>query len=152
MINLYFKAFEKIMEEGQAGEPNTINLDIVADMTRLDVVEEIKKTIKNLEDNQIKLLDGYYKVHESLMTSWKVDGENIECKDAQDTYDFKPSIQYGDFGKLNFGFGDFLSQISGEVDDNFAEKIGKNRFNLLLKYYYAIGEKDENGEIKVIFR
>ena len=96
------------MEDGQAGEPNTINLDIVADMTRLDVVEEIKKSIKALDDNQIKLLDGYYKVHESLMVSWKVDGENIECKDAQDTYDFKPSIQYGDFGKLKSELGNFL--------------------------------------------
>ena len=44
----------------------------------------------------------------------------------------------------------FYLLILGEVDDNFAEKFGKNRFNLLLKYYYAIGEKDENGEIKVM--
>ena len=115
MIYRYFQAFEKIMEDGQAGEPNTINLDIVADMTRLDVVEEIKKSIKDLDDNQIKLLDGYYKVHESLMTSWKIDGENIECKDAQDTYDFKPAIQYGDFGKFTVKLLTFYLKFQGRL-------------------------------------
>ena len=53
-------------------------------MTKLDVVEEIKKKLKEVEDNQIKLLDGYYKCHESLMVSWKVDGDTIECKDPHE--------------------------------------------------------------------
>ena len=68
-------------------------------MTKLDVVEEIKKKLKEVEDNQIKLLDGYYKCHESLMVSWKVDGDAIDCKDPHEIYDFNPSIEYGDFGK-----------------------------------------------------
>ena len=42
----------------------------------------------------MKLLDGYYKVNEAHFVTWKVDGEKIDCKDAYDTYDYKPTLHY----------------------------------------------------------
>ena len=90
--------FEGLMEPAQDGELNTIDMDVTADMTREEVVAEVKKKVKAMEDNQMKLLDGYYKVNESVFVTWKVDGDKIECKDAYDTYDYKPKLQYGDFG------------------------------------------------------
>ena len=53
-----------------------------------------------MENNQMKLLDGYYKVNEAHFVTWKVDGEKIDCKDAYDTYDYKPTLHYGDFGTI----------------------------------------------------
>ena len=90
--------FEGLCEPAQDGELNTIDMDVTADMTREEVVAEVKKKVKAMEDNQMKLLDGYYKVNESVFVTWKVDGDKIECKDAYDTYDYKPKLQYGDFG------------------------------------------------------
>jgi len=127
--------FEGLMEPAQDGELNTIDLDVTADMTREEVITEVKKKVKELEDNQMKLLDGYYKVNESLFVTWKVDGDKIECKDAYDTYDYKPTLHYGDFG---------------EASDKIKEASGKQRYNMKITYYFAMGEKDENGEIKLI--
>ena len=67
--------------------------------------------LKDMEDNQIKLVDGYYKCHESLMVSWKVDGDTIECKDPHEIYDFNPVIEYGDFGKRHIPLNTISSSI-----------------------------------------
>jgi len=127
--------FEGLCEPAQDGELNTIDMDVTADMTREEVVAEVKKKVKAMEDNQMKLLDGYYKVNESVFVTWKVDGDKIECKDAYDTYDYKPILQYGDFG---------------EASDKVKEASGKQRYNMNITYFFAMGEKDENGEIKMI--
>ena len=34
------------------------------------------------------------------MHFWKIDGDKIEAEDFHNTYDFKPTIKYGDFGKI----------------------------------------------------
>jgi len=83
----------------------------------------------------MKLLDGYYKVNEAHFVTWKVDGEKIDCKDAYDTYDYKPTLHYGDFG---------------ESHEKIREVVGDMRYNMKLMYYFAMGEKDEKGEIKMI--
>lgn len=40
--------FEKLIEEGQNDEPNTINLTVTADMSKKEVVEAVKKSIKDI--------------------------------------------------------------------------------------------------------
>lgn len=123
-------------------------------MTKLDVVEEIKKKLKEVEDNQIKLLDGYYKCHESLMVSWKVDGDAIDCKDPHEIYDFNPSIEYGDFGKRHISliYLFFPQNVSfvGEVNQKLMEKYGKGgenlRYNMILKYSYIVDIKENNEQ------
>ena len=64
-------------------------------MSREDVVEEVKKKLKEVEENsELRLLDGYYKVNDNFIQTWKV-----EMKDPYDSFDFgKASIEYGDFG------------------------------------------------------
>ena len=131
-----FQLFEKINELGQEGEPNTINIMVTAEMTRDQVVTEIKNKLKEMEENKkARLLDGYYKANDAFVVSWKVDGDNIDWKDAHDTYDFTPKLKYGDFG---------------DVNDKLAEMIGsKQRYNMMITYQYGLGELDENGEMKV---
>ena len=73
-------------------------------MSKQDVVKAVKKSIKEMEDNQIKLLDGYYKVNDYFVQSWKVDGDNFKMKDAHDALDFGASVAYGDFGIVYFLF------------------------------------------------
>ena len=69
-------------------------------MSKQDVVEAVKNSLKELEDNQIKLLDGHYKVNEYFVKTWKVDGNNFNMRDPHDAIDFKARIEYGDFGKI----------------------------------------------------
>ena len=37
-----------MIEEGQNDEPNTINLTVTADMSKKEVVEAVKKSIKDI--------------------------------------------------------------------------------------------------------
>ena len=69
-------------------------------MSREDVVEEVKKKLKEVEENsKLRLLDGYYKVNDNFIQTWKVEGTSLEMKDPYDSFDFgKASIEYGDFG------------------------------------------------------
>ena len=69
-------------------------------MSKPDVVEAVKNSLKELEDNQIRLLDGHYKVNEYFVKTWKVDGNNFNMRDPHDAIDFKARIEYGDFGKI----------------------------------------------------
>ena len=95
--------------EVDEGKPDFIRVNVTADMSRDSVVDLILETkTEKLQlsepslQNQMKLLDGYYKPIDSLMHFWKIDGERIEAEDFHNTYDFKPSFSYGDFGKNNF--------------------------------------------------
>ena len=67
-------------------------------MSKDDVVSEVLSCIKEIEDGQIKLLDGYYKVNNSIFESWKVTGVNIKPKDPHEIYDIPMTVAYGDFG------------------------------------------------------
>ena len=101
MINLsIIQSFSKHAEPGQVAEPNTINLNVSGDMSKDDVVTEVLNSIKEIEDNQIKLLDGYYKVNNSVFESWKVTGTDIKPKDPHAIYDVPMSVEYGDFGRF----------------------------------------------------
>ena len=90
-------------------EPDFTRVNVTADMSREDVVDLILDTRANKETsnvgdilpslNQTRLLDGYYKPIDSLMHFWKIDGERIEAEDFHNTYNFNPTISYGDFGK-----------------------------------------------------
>ena len=70
-------------------------------MTREQVVEEVQRQLKAMEDNQIRLQDGFYKVNDGFAQSLKVEGEKVVMKDPFDAFDFKPSLKYGDFGKIS---------------------------------------------------
>ena len=45
-----------------------------------------------------RLLDGYYRVNGTFAQSWRVDGDTVEVKDAHNSFDYRPRIEYGDFG------------------------------------------------------
>lgn len=51
-----------------------------------------------MENNKMRLLDGCYKVKDSFCQHWEVTGDHIKMKDAFDSFDFKASMEYGDFG------------------------------------------------------
>ena len=89
-------------------EPQLIQIRVNGEMTREEIVEEILKNVQSKypddETEQVKLLDGYYKPKDSFMEHWKVDGDKIECQDPYNTYDFKASFEYGDFGKITLKF------------------------------------------------
>ena len=44
------------------------------------------------------MLDGYYRVNGTFAQSWRVDGDAVEVKDAHNSFDYRPRIEYGDFG------------------------------------------------------
>ena len=71
-------------------------------MSKDDVVAEVLNSIREMVDNQIKLLDGYYKVNDSIFESWKVMGDDIKPKDPHNIYDIPMSVVYGDFGMFFF--------------------------------------------------
>ena len=71
-------------------------------MSKDDVVAEVLNSIREMVDNQIKLLDGYYKVNDSIFESWKVMGDDIKPKDPHNIYDIPMSVTYGDFGIILF--------------------------------------------------
>ena len=71
-------------------------------MSKHDVVTEVLNCIKEIEDGQIQLLDGYYKVNNSFFESWKVTGTDIKPKDPHNIYDIPMSVVYGDFGMFFF--------------------------------------------------
>jgi len=124
--------FENITEPGQEGEPNTINLTVTANMSKQDVVEAVKNSLKELEDNQIKLLDGHYKVNEYFVKTWKVDGNNFNMRDPHDAIDFKARIEYGDFGAA-----------SKKIEN----MVGKEcRYNMRITFSWGITTEDANGE------
>ena len=72
-------------------------------MSKHDVVTEVLNCIKEIEDSQIQLLDGYYKVNNNIFESWKVTGTDIKPKDPHDIYDIPMSVVYGDFGMFFLG-------------------------------------------------
>jgi len=132
------ESFEKIMEDNDdksVPEPNTITLTVTGEMTRKQVVEEVQKQIEEMEDNQIKLLDGFYKVKDNFIQWWKVDGDSFDMKDPFEAMDFKPSLEYGDFGA---------------VSPKLEAQIGKARYNMKITYTWGMGQKDENGELKMV--
>merc|ERR1719300_1793006 len=93
------ESFEKIMEDNDdksVPEPNTITLTVTGEMTRKQVVEEVQKQIEEMEDNQIKFLDGFYKVKDNFIQWWKVDGDSFDMKDPFEAMDFKPSLENGE--------------------------------------------------------
>lgn len=47
---------------------------------------------------EARLLDGYYKCHDSFAQHWKVAGEKLDMRDAFDSFNFNASFEYGDFG------------------------------------------------------
>ena len=53
-----------------------------------------------MEVNQIRLQDGFYKVNDSFVQSWRVEGNSIELKDPYESINFMPTLEYGDFGKM----------------------------------------------------
>lgn len=132
------ESFEKIMEDNDdksVPEPNTITVTVTGEMTRKQVVEEVQKQIEEIEDNQIKLLDGFYKVKDNFIQWWKVDGDSFDMKDPFEAMDFKPSLEYGDFGA---------------VSPKLEAQIGKARYNMKITYTWGMGQKDENGELKMV--
>ena len=70
-------------------------------MSREEVVEEIRNTVREMEENQIKLQDGYYKAIDCWFQYWAVSkgGDELLCKDSYDMYTYDESVEYGDFGK-----------------------------------------------------
>merc|ERR1711973_628606 len=95
----FLESFEKIMEDNDdksVPEPNTITVTVTGEMTRKQVVEEVQRQIKEVEDNQIRLQDGVYKVNDSFVQSWRVEGEKIVVKDPFDAFDLMPSMEYGE--------------------------------------------------------
>jgi len=132
------ESFEKIMEDNDdksVPEPNTITVTVTGEMTRKQVVEEVQKQIKEMQDNQIKLLEGFYKVKDNFIQWWKVDGDSFDMKDPFEAMDFKPSLEYGDFGA---------------VSPKLEAQIGKARYNMKITYTWGMGQKDENGELKMV--
>ena len=159
ILNIPFNLFQSIENlidiKEDTEEPQLIQIRVNGEMTREEIVEEILKNVQSKypaeeETEQVKLLDGYYKPKDSFMEHWKVDGDKIECQDPYNTYDFKASFEYGDFGKITVKFKKlYRFSSSGEADEPIVEKIGKCRFNMVLKYYFAIGNVDEKGEVQV---
>jgi len=82
---------------------------------------------------EMRLLDGYYHVHDSFLAYWRVSGDEIECRDAHNTYKLKTTLQYGDFG---------------DASSNVQDKLGKCKYNMKLNFEFDSGEKNENGEAK----
>ena len=68
--------FEKLCEPAQEGEPNTIDVDIKAEMTRAEVVAEIKRKLKELEESQSvkggRFNKGFYKATNAWYQLMKV--------------------------------------------------------------------------------
>ena len=59
---------------------------------------QVKARLLEMENNKMRLLDGFYKVKDSFCQHWEVTGDHIKMKDAFDSFDFKASMEYGDFG------------------------------------------------------
>ena len=80
---------------------NTLNMAVTAEMTRDDVANEIRSKVKEIKDNEMKLLDGYYRAHDCWFSYFDVsdDGDTVKCKDTYDMYDYDEFAEYGDFGK-----------------------------------------------------
>ena len=122
-------------------------------MSKADVVTEVLSCIKEMEDNQIKLLDGYYKVNNSFFESWKVTGTDIKPKDPHDIYDIPMTVSYGDFGKLIFReYFIIFNQIFalGEAAKQITDVIGKCRYNAKISYSWDMNNQDEEGNPRVI--
>ena len=47
---------------------------------------------------EARLLDGYYKCHDSFAQHWKVAGDKLDMRDAFDSFNFNANFEYGDFG------------------------------------------------------
>ena len=59
---------------------------------------QVKARLLEMENNKMRLLDGCYKVKDSFCQHWEVTGDDMKMKDAFDSFDFKASMEYGDFG------------------------------------------------------
>ena len=70
-------------------------------MSREEVVEEVRKCVREMEENsKARLLDGYYKPIGNLFEHWEVKGDKIDLRDALDCFDPRPVVEFGDFGGL----------------------------------------------------
>ena len=80
---------------------STINLAVTAEMSRDDVANEIRDKIKQIKDNEMKLLDGYYRAHDCWFQYFDVSdgGDTVKCKDSYDMYEYEEFAEYGDFGQ-----------------------------------------------------
>ena len=58
---------------------NTLNMAVTAEMTRDDVANEIRSKVKEIKDNEMKLLDGYYRAHDCWFSYFDVsdDGDTV---------------------------------------------------------------------------
>jgi len=86
-----------------------------------------------MEVNQIRLQDGFYKVNDSFVQSWRVEGNSIELKDPYESINFMPTLEYGDFGP---------------VSEKLEPLVGKARYNMKLTYSWSFLERDENGQLR----
>ena len=122
-------------------------------MSKDDVVAEVLNSIREMEDNQIKLLDGYYKVNDNIFESWKVTGTDIKPKDPHDIYDIPMSVTYGDFGIILFmEYFIIHKQISasGEAAEKITDVVGKCRYNAKISYSWDMNNQDDEGNPRVI--
>ena len=100
--NPFIQRFEEACVPGQEGEPNTINVCVTAAMSKEEVVEEVKKCVREMEENaKARLLDGYYRPIDNMFEHWEVQGDKIDLRDAFDSYDTRPVIEFGDYGGFN---------------------------------------------------
>ena len=75
-------------------------------MTKEEVVEEVRKCVRDMEENsKARLLDGFYKCTDNIFEHWEVQGDKIDLRDTLDCYDPRPVIEYGDFGGFNMNIG-----------------------------------------------
>jgi len=110
------KAYD-LYKPATADEPNAIDIEVTADMTREDVVEQILKKIQKEERNgETPWADGHYLCKEQATYTLLVEGENITMEGS--------SVKEGDpMAKGTWKFGNF-----GEADPAVAEATGK-KFN-----------------------
>ena len=67
--------FATIMEPLEASEPNSMEVKVTGDMTRAEVVEEILRRVKEMDQenkNMTQLLEGIYKAENNFYKYIKV--------------------------------------------------------------------------------
>ena len=88
-------------------------MSVTADMSKEEVVEEVRKCVREMEENsKARLLDGYYKPIDNIFEYWEVKGDKIDLRDALDCFDLRPVIEFGDFGGLKKLHNSINIQIS----------------------------------------
>ena len=99
------------MQTSDREEKQMIYMQVTAEMTREQVAELVLDKVglkkedsigKNaVKDNEMKLLDGYYRAHDCWFSYFDVSdgGNTVKCKDMYDMYEYDESAEYGDFGE-----------------------------------------------------